>query len=84
MGEMKRRHFLFFPFSLPVALTTLISPSIRVVVLLVADIAPPDGAPVRPFHLDPRLSGPKDMADQLWARIGEASGLPPPPGSRYR
>ena len=43
-----------------------------------ADIAPPDGAPVRPFHLDPRVTTPKGIADALWARIGEASGAAAP------
>ena len=37
-------------------------------------IAPPGGAPVRPFRLDSNLS-PMKLADSLWLSIGEAHGL---------
>lgn len=41
-----------------------------------ADVAPPHGAPVKPFHIDPRALSEKAIADALWASIGEAYGLP--------
>lgn len=47
----------------------------RCAVSVVADIAPPDGAPVRPFHVDPRFNTPKEVADKLWDAIGAATGL---------
>ena len=37
-------------------------------------IAPPGGAPVRPFRLDAALP-PVKLADALWAAVGEAHGL---------
>jgi hypothetical protein len=40
--------------------------------VLAADIAPPNGAPVKPFHFDPRLMNEKQIADALWDSIGEA------------
>ena len=40
-----------------------------------ADVAPPHGAPVKPFPLDPKALSEKAIADALWASIGEAYGL---------
>jgi hypothetical protein len=37
-------------------------------------IAPPGGAPVRPFRFDVNLA-PARLADELWGAIGEAHGL---------
>lgn len=40
-----------------------------------ADIAPPGGAPVRPFSVDPRIKSTYEIADELWAAIGDAHGV---------
>jgi hypothetical protein len=40
-----------------------------------ADVAPPGGAPVKPFHFEPRVMSDKAIADSLWVSIGEAYGL---------
>ena len=40
-----------------------------------ADIAPPHGAPVRPFFIDAATHTPFDVANKLWAAIGEAHGV---------
>ena len=42
-----------------------------------ADIAPPKGAPVRPFRVDPAALSPCAVADALWDAVGAAHGLPP-------
>ncbi len=66
-----------FPSARSCAPTLLRSPAIRAPPALPpADVAPPHGAPVKPFHLDPRALSEKAIADALWASIGEAYGLP--------
>ena len=37
-----------------------------------ADVAPPGGAPVRPFHIDAKTHTPYEIADRLWRTIGDA------------
>ena len=38
------------------------------------DIAPPGGAAVRPFFVDGATHTPFEVADKLWAAIGDAYG----------
>jgi hypothetical protein len=53
-------------------ITPLSSPSPP---LPIAVIAPPKGAPVRPFNVDPALP-PCAVADALWDAVGAAHGMP--------
>jgi hypothetical protein len=46
-----------------------------------ADIAPPGGAPVRPFYIDPRTHSPAAVADRLWAAVAEATGTAAAPAA---